>query len=148
MKKLTVAILCLIAGNTLASDDAKAFFKNYEKLGAEFDVKIGDLYARTAKIHAYRLYPHGLEKQGEMTGAQWRGLVKLAMPVAKAKNDKSTFSNIVITPADSGYKIKADRYSVAKCYKDTGYYMVLGKGDEGQLQIVEEYMETQSANNC
>lgn len=70
------------------------------------------------------------------------------MPLAKMKNDKSTFKNIAIKPEGNGYKIKAHRYSEKKCYTDKGYYMLLKRTEKGQLEIVEEYMETQPQSDC
>ncbi|AQP99972.1 hypothetical protein B0W48_09355 [Pseudoalteromonas aliena] len=81
------------------------------------------------------------------TGAQWKQLVQKIMPLAKANNDKNTFSEIRISKVESGYKIKAKRYSDRKCYMDTGYYMILKRQEGGELAILEEYMETKPLSN-
>jgi len=84
----------------------------------------------------------------EMTGVQWKQLITKVMPLAKAQNDKSIFSKIEISEFEDGYKIKADRYSLRKCYTDTGYYMVVKPLSDGSLKIFEEYMETKPLPNC
>lgn len=84
----------------------------------------------------------------ELTGAQWKQLIVRAMPIAKAQNDVSKFSDIKYIETGSGYKVKANRYSVSKCYMDTGYYMIIKSLDDEGYQIVEEYMETQPESDC
>ena len=142
------ALMLALSNFTYASSEPEEFFRNYVELGNSFDPSIASLYSDSAKIRAYRVYPHGLERNMELTGAQWKQLATRLMPLSKAKNDKSIFSNTVITKQGDGYKIKADRYSVLKCYTDTGYYMIVEPESDGQLFIVEEYMETQPRSDC
>jgi len=131
-----------------ASSKPEAFFNRYIELGESFDPSVASLYSDSAKIRAYRVYPHGLERSMELTGVQWKQLATKLMPMAKAQNDKSTYSKAVITKQGDGYKIKADRYSVRKCYTDTGYYMIVEPESNGKLLIVEEYIETQAQSGC
>lgn len=147
---LKIGIVLFLFSSTLAKAEEKPeeFFSRYMHLGNTFDPTVADLYDDDAQILAYRVYPHGLERNMELTGAQWKGLVKKVMPLAKEKNDKSTFSNVVITKIEDGFKIKADRYSVSKCYTDSGYYMVLKLNQDGSLVIVKEYMETKPLPSC
>jgi hypothetical protein len=84
----------------------------------------------------------------EFTGQQWKQLLVRIMPMAKAQNDKSSYSNVVITMQGDGYKIKADRFSERKCYIDSGYYMIVAPNKDGELKILEEYMETQPESDC
>lgn len=146
--KTTLFLLTIISGPLYASDDPLEFFKSYVQLGESFDSDLANLYSEDALIHTYRVYPHGLERNMELTGAQWKALISRVMPIAKAQNDKSTFSDIAVTEIDGGYKIKADRYSVRKCYTDTGYYMIVKPTKNGSLTISEEYMETKPLPSC
>jgi hypothetical protein len=143
-----IFFLLSISSSLQASDQPQGFFKNYVQLGGKFDSKVTELYSDQALIHAYRVYPHGLERSMEFSGVQWKQLLTKVMPAAKAQNDKSTFSNIVVAEVEGGYKIKADRYSVRKCYTDTGYYMVIKPASNGGFKIFEEYMETKPLPNC
>ena len=45
-------------------------------------------------------------------------------------------------------RIKADRYSMRKCYWDRGYYMLISRQLDGRMKIVEEYLETQPQSDC
>ena len=67
---------------------------------------------------------------------------------AEKKGDVSKFKNIVVQEYANKIKIKANRYSVLKCYTDTGYYMIIEKSNSDKYYIVEEYMETQPQSNC
>ena len=146
--KTTLFLLAIISGPVYASDESLELFDSYIQLGESFDPDVANLYSDDALIHAYRVYPHGLERNMELTGAQWKELMSRVMPIAKAQNDKSTFSNIAVTEIEGGYKIKADRYSVRKCYTDTGYYMIVKPTENGSLKIFEEYMETKPLPSC
>ena len=151
MSKVSIVFLIFLSafsGSSAANNTAETFFEKYIELGEKFSTSVADLYRDSAKIHVYRNYPHGLERAMELTGTQWKSLITKAMPVAKAQNDKSTFSNIVITKKGNKYRIKADRYSVRKCYTDKGYYMVVQKNTAGNFGIIEEYMETQPKSDC
>ncbi|MFC6633389.1 hypothetical protein [Microbulbifer taiwanensis] len=146
--KYFITLLVSFSADVIAEDNPGKFFQIYMQLGESFDANVANLYDDSAKIHAYRVYPHGLERNMELSGAQWKELVKKLMPIARAKNDKSTFSDINILEVEGGYKIKANRYSERKCYTDTGYYMILKNGDDGNLAIFEEYMETKPLPDC
>ncbi|MBZ9613768.1 hypothetical protein [Rheinheimera maricola] len=141
-------LVMLFTAAVRAESDPQNFFQNYTRLGDDFNPMVAELYDDSAKIHAYRVYPHGLERNMEFTGAQWKELVKKVMPLAKLQNDNSTFSDIKISEIEGGYKLKANRYSKRKCYTDTGYYMILKKQENGSLAILEEYMETKPLPNC
>ena len=150
MKQLSLLALLAFSLSCFGGDkhDASAFFLRYIELSDKFDIEVTELYSDKAKIHTYRVYPHGLERAIELSGVQWKQLITRVMPMAKEQNDKSSFINISVSKQGDGYKIKADRYSELKCYTDRGYYMVLEPSMTGKLLIVEEYMETQPQTNC
>jgi hypothetical protein len=147
---LMVASLVAVSVSADSTDTkvARAFFAKYVELGDAYDEKVATLYADNAAIRTYRRYPHGLERAMELSGTQWKTLIVKAMPVAKAQADKSTYSDIEISTTGSKVKIKAKRYSVRKCYTDTGYFMVIERQTNGEYLIVEEYFETQPQSNC
>jgi hypothetical protein len=128
--------------------EAKAFFARYAALGDAFDPAVADFYSDEAVIRAFRRYPHGLERSMEISGAQWKSLVRKVMPLAKAQNDRSEYRDPRFEKAGDRVKISAKRYSVRKCYWDPSYYMVLEKQRGGSLKIVEEYTETQPQSDC
>ena len=136
--------------SVLAADNkgAEDFLNRYIDLSNNFDASVSSLYSDTAKIHTYRRYPHGSKRVAEMTGAQWKELLVKVMPRAKQRGDISKFSNLKFYSDGNKLKIKADRYSVLKCYTDKGYYMVIERDEKYGFRIVEEYMETQPQSDC
>ena len=147
---MIVASLAAVPGSADSTDTKaiRAFFAKYVELGEAYDEKIADLYSDNAAIRTYRRYPHGLERAMELSGSQWKALLVKAMPLAKAQADKSTYSDVEVSITGSKAKIKAKRYSVRKCYTDTGYFMVIERRSNGEYLIVEEYSETQPQSNC
>lgn len=150
IKKFIYFVLCYLTTSLAFANNPtpKQFFNHYITLSENFDPTLADLYADTAKIQTFRKYPHGLERSMALSGLQWKMLINKMMPIAKASNDRSKFSNIKITPIAKKYKIKADRFSTIKCYTDKGYYMVIEPKENGAFEIIEEYMETQPNSNC
>jgi len=151
MKKIVMFLVVLLLSKVVFAQGTtkpEELFSEYVALGEAFDIKLLEFYSDDAKISFYRVYPHGLERAMEFTAVEWKDLIVKMMPISKAKNDISTYSNIVITELDSGYKIKADRYPERKCYTDTGYYMILKFATNGQLMISEEYFETKPMPDC
>jgi hypothetical protein len=134
--------------NEATEEDAKRFFEKYVKLGENFDESVAELYADSAKIKMNRLYPNGQMRKMELDGAKWKPLVKQSMPLGKTRGDISKFSEIKITVNGKRVKIKANRFSVIKCYVDKGYYMIIEKDNKGIYRIIEEYMETQPQSDC
>lgn len=128
--------------------EAREYFARYVALGNAYDPTVADLYSDEASIRAFRRYPHGLERAMELSGVQWKALVRKVMPLAKAQNDRSEYKEPQFEVTGGKVKISAKRYSVRKCYWDPGYYMVLQKQANGSLAIVEEYSETQPQSDC
>ncbi len=149
---LVIMFMLISIGTAHAQDadvnSAKEFFRNYVELGENFDVSIPELYSDTAIIMSLRKYPNGVEKPMQLTGTQWKTLVAKAMPLAKARGDKSTFSQVIISIDGKRAKIKANRYSNLKCYTNTGYFMIIERQPDGKYRILEEYMETQPNSDC
>ena len=145
-----VASLAVVSVQADSTDTkaARAFFTKYIELGDRYDEKVANLYSDGAVIRTYRRYPHGLERAMELSGSQWKALLVKTMPLAKAQADRSTYSNVEVSVTGPKAKIKANRYSVGKCYTDTEYFMVIERQSSGAYLIVEEYSETQPQANC
>ena len=149
---LLIVFFVVTGGYACAQDadaeSAKRFFETYVKMGESFDASMADLYLDSATIKNIRRYPNGSEKSMQLTGAQWKELVRKVMPMAKAKGDVSTFSEIYVSIDGKRAKIKANRYSNLRCYTDTGYYMIIERQPDGEYKIVREYTETQPNSDC
>lgn len=151
-----VAVWCVIsvllwaggARSAFADPTAAEFFADYVLLSDQFDASVAELYSDQAVIGIYRRYPHGLERDMELSGAEYKQLVVQYMPLARTRDDRSEFSRVRFEPEGSRVTIRADRYSLAKCYQDTAYHMVVERQALGGYLIVEEYSETQPQSDC
>lgn len=128
--------------------EARAFFDRYVALGDAYDSSLAELYSDNGRIKSTRRYPDGQSRTLEISGTQWKGMIRSAMPLAKAQGDRSDFKNVRVEQAGGLTRIKADRYSVRKCYWDRGYYMLISRQSDGRIRIVEEYLETQPQSDC
>jgi hypothetical protein len=145
---VALTLSALSFATSRSEQEARDFFARYAALGKAYDPAVADLYSDEAFIRAFRRYPHGLERAMELRGVQWKALVRKAMPLAKAQNDRSEYKEPRFEVTGGKVKISAKRYSVRKCYWDPSYYMVLQKQPNGSLTIVEEYSETQPHADC
>ena len=150
MKKLILVLFISISTPCYADshESVSNFFDKYVNLNNAFDETVAWLYSDNAKIRTYQVYPKGLKKALELSGAQWKMLASLIMPVNRLDENQSQFSDITITDHGNGFKIKANRYVEAKCYTDRDYYMIVEPGSDGSLVITEEYSGTLLVSEC
>lgn len=145
---LNLLALPLSANPPASVARVRAFFDNYVKLGDAYDADLANLYSDEAVIKASRQYPDSSRRTLQLSGVQWKSLIAKVLPLAKAQEDRSSYSNIEVEIRADQAKISADRYSERKCYRDTGYYMILQRQSSGNYLIVEEYSETQPQSSC
>jgi hypothetical protein len=145
---LAASLIGEASAQDLQASEARAFFDRYVALSDAYDSSLAELYSDNARIRSARRYPDGQSRALEMTGTQWKGMIRSAMPLAKAQGDRSDFKNVRVERAGELMRIQAERYSVRKCYWDRGYYMLIGRQSDGRIRIVEEYLETQPQSNC
>lgn len=138
------------AGSGAVSEaQALAFFARYVALGEAYDAALADLYADSSRISFNRIYPAPLPpRSAEVNGDQWRAMIRSAMPLAKAKGDRSEYSNVRAELHGDRVMIRADRYPVLKCAWDRGFYMVVARDAAGGLFIAEEHFDTQATSSC
>lgn len=145
---LALCLACGGAGAAVTSAEALQFFDRYVKLGEAFDPALADLYRDESRIQARRRMGVGNDRLMELTGAQWRPLIRNAMPAAKARGDRARFSNLKAEPQGERTRVRAERYSVLKCYTDTDFYVVVARDRENKLYIAEEFSQTQANSSC
>ena len=144
---LGTALSLIGTSHALDLQEGRRFFDRYISLGNSYNPSLATLYADSAAIKTIRRYPTGQIRSLELTGTQWKTLLQKAMPLAKAQGDRSEFKNVRLEAVGDDIRVKADRYSVRKCYWDRGYYMLVRRTAAG-LRIVEEYSETQPESAC
>ena len=95
---VTVATAAIVLAQNVPSADARAkaeqLWNRYVALEAAFDPAVADLYSDDAVIRNRRTYPTGEVREATVPAAQYKVLVRQAIPIAKAKNDLSRYSGL------------------------------------------------------
>jgi hypothetical protein len=126
---------------TQGTEAAKALFDRYVKLEAAFDPGAADLYADDAVIKNKRTYPDGQVREMALPAAQYKSLIRQAMPLAKARGDTNSYSEITFANEGSGVRIRATRYSHLKKYSSP-ISLLVAPGAGGRWLIREELSES------
>jgi hypothetical protein len=146
IRQLLVAALFTTTTTNIAFagsiDRAQDVFAQYGKREAAFDSAVADLYSDTALIKNKRTYPTGQVREVTFPAAQYKFLIRSAMPLAKAKGDYSTYSNVTFSEEGQNIRVKATRYSVLKKYSSP-LSLLIGSNGQGQWLILEELGESQ-----
>jgi hypothetical protein len=121
--------------------DALAFFKEYIARSDRFDPGLADLYADDAAIRSKRIMPDGKTQTLSFSGAQWKALIKQAMPLAKQRGDRNTFRTVSAKPDGNSVVITAERYSHLKSYSSP-FALLVTKDPTGAWKISAELTET------
>jgi len=133
------------AAFTLAADStgkAKELFERYIALERAFDTAAADLYSDDAKIQNTRSYPTGEKRTVTFPAADYKKLIKAAMPFAKVRGDTSTYSDIKYTPEGDRVRIACSRFSELKKYSSP-LSLLVGPDKDGKWLIFEELSESQ-----
>jgi hypothetical protein len=120
---------------------ARTFFARFVEISHAFDPALTDLYADEGRIVSVRKYPDGTERKFEMKGAEYKSLIREAMPTAKARGDISTFTDVSYQRDGTRVRIRATRYSALKQYSSP-YSLLVGPDASGQWLIYEERSST------
>ncbi|WP_368563327.1 hypothetical protein [Pseudoxanthomonas sp. UTMC 1351] len=144
MTNNTILFLCFLVAAPAAAQDqtqVKSIFAQYQSRAKAFDAGVADLYCDTAVIRNVRTYPDGQQRTLELPAPKYKELIRAAMPLAQAKGDYSTYSDVVFTPENVGFRITAVRYSVVKQYSSPVSLLVGDCGD-GSPGILEELSQS------
>lgn len=142
------AFLCIVlftgtatAAAASSQQRAEELFERYQSLAAAFDPAAADLYADDAVITNRRTYPTGEVRELSLPAAQYKELVRAAMPLAKSRGDTNTYSDVQYAIEGDKVRVSAQRYSELKKYTST-LVLVLGPGPDGRWQVLEEHSES------
>lgn len=128
-------------------ESAKRLFDDYVALEHRFDSSIADLYADEASIRNTRKYPFGLPtKVMTLPAMSYKALIRQAMPMAKARGDRSRYSEVSYSMEGDKVRINCIRYSELKKYFSP-FSILAGPGADGKWLIYEEISESRSANS-
>ena len=141
---LAIGFTTLAGAQSLSADSrakAEQIWNRYVALEAAFDPAVADLYADDAVIRARRVYPTGEVREATIPAAQYKTLIRQAIPLAKAKNDISRYSGCTYTAAGPRVRIACARFSTLKNYTSP-LSLVVGPGPDGRWLIFEESSES------
>jgi len=135
----------LVAAQGAPTADARAkaerLLERYIALEAAFDPAVADLYADDAVIRNRRTYPTGEVREVTVPAAQYKALIRQAIPLAKAQNDISRYSGCVYTAAGARVRMACARFSTLKNYTSP-ITLLAGPGPDGAWLIFEESSES------
>lgn len=120
---------------------AEALFAEYQRRAADFDPAVADLYCETATIRNTRTYPDGQQRVLELPAVKYKELVRAAMPAARARGDKSKYSEVAYTQEGDNVRITAMRYSELKQYSSP-LSLLVGPCNDGDWAVLEELGES------
>ena len=147
MRLATLLVLGLTAAvdaQSLSADarvKAEQVWSRYVALEAAFDPAVADLYADDAVIRNRRTYPTGEVREAVVPAAQYKLLVRQAIPLARARNDVSRYSGCTYAAEGARVRVVCARFSELKGY--TSPISVLGgPGPAGAWLIFEELSES------
>jgi hypothetical protein len=142
---LVLSLTALVAAQGAPSADARAnaeqLWNRYVSLEAAFDPAVADLYSDDAVIRNRRTYPTGEVREANVSAAQYKALVRQAIPLAKAQNDTSRYTACTYAAENARVRIVCTRFSVLKNYTSQ-ISMLVGPGPGGGWLIFEELSES------
>ena len=116
---------------------AKALFARFVQLEQAYDPGVAEVYADDAAITDKRTYPNGEVREVTFPPQKYKQLIRQALPVARARGDRSTYTQCVYEPQAPRVRITCARYSELKKYSSP-YTLVVGPSGSGRWQILEE----------
>lgn len=138
------ASLLLVAFSTsapaLAQGNAEAVFAKYKSMERAFDPDVADLYCDSALIRNVRTYPDGQVRTLELPAPKYKQLIRSVMPVAQARGDANTYSNVTFSSEGAHTRINASRYSELKKYTSP-ISLLVGQCGDG-FGILEEISQS------
>ncbi|CAN5159601.1 hypothetical protein BH09PSE6_BH09PSE6_32000 [soil metagenome] len=144
-RSLLLALLTLAAPLPAgaAADLARAqlLFRQYMLLEGNFDAALADLYSDRAVIRNRRWAENGAAREVVIPADRYKQLIRSSMPVARAKGDRSTYSDVNFFAEGDNVRIKATRFAVLKRYASP-ISLLVGPGVGNQWQILEEISES------
>lgn len=133
---------CLSVGaQDLGIDAAKRFFAQYVALENAHDPGVADLYADAAFIKTRRSMPMGDPQDVTFPAPKYKALLRQNMPMAQARGDRNTYSDVTYTPEGNFVRIDALRISEPKKNAAPISFLV-GPSPGGKWLIYEELSES------
>lgn len=130
------------SASATSTDQAKAVFVRYVQLEHSFDPAAADMYTDDALIKNKRTYRTGQVRELTMPAPKYKELIRQSMPLAKARGDTNSYSNVSYTEEGSGVRVHASRFSNLKKYSSQ-LSLLIAPDKSGRWLIHEEISESQ-----
>ena len=142
---ILIGVLTVIAsGDSDASpvDEAKRLFDRYVALERAFDPALAELYSSDAVIRNKRRYPTGQVRELTIPASKYKELIRTSLPLAKARRDTNTYSDVGYVEEDGRVRVTATRFTNLKKYSSP-MSLLVGPSNTGRWLIYEEISESQ-----
>jgi hypothetical protein len=130
-----------VAAQTPAPSSAHELWDDFVELGTGFDPALADLYADDAVIHLTRRYPDGRTRTLELTGKEYKPMVRQAMPIARNRGDLDVYSDVKFEILGERTRITATRYGTLKKYR-APHELIVGSAGSSGWKILQETGES------
>lgn len=132
-----LAITALALAQDSDIDAAKQLFAQYAALENAYDPGVADLYADDALIKQRRKMPMGEPQDVIVPASKYKTLLRQNIEIAKARGDRSTYSDVIYTREGEFIRIDALR-STEMSKRTTPFSIVVGQSPSGKWLIYEE----------
>lgn len=123
---------------TLSNTDIQIenFFEDFISAGKRYDGRLIEFYSNECVAKNVLIAPEGVLKR-ELSGKEYKELLKNSLPTAKQNGDTSLFTDIEYNKDGDFDTIKANRFSVLRGYSSP-YFIKCRKDNKGLYKIFEE----------
>jgi hypothetical protein len=130
-----------VAAQTPAPSSAQELWDDFVELGTGFHPALADLYAEDAVIHLTRRYPDGRTRTLQLTGKEYKPMVRQAMPIARNRGDLDIYSNVHFENLGDRTRITATRYGTLTKYR-APHELIVGNVGSSGWKILKETGES------
>ena len=145
MRSKTLLMLCLaLAASAWAQAVEKAaaqLFQRYVALSRAYDAELAELFDDNAVIVNKRVSANGDVREMTLPAARYKLMLRKALPLARERGDRSTYSNVRYAREGDRVRITALRYSELKKYSSP-LVLLVGAAPGGGWVIYEEHSES------
>ncbi len=147
MKKIILSIFLLFTGMAAfavegTQTEALNFFKSYINAANTYSASLLGMYSSNAKIIRQVIKPNGQLVNVPFSVADYKKQMAISSKIAKLRNYKNSYTNIVVNPVSNGYKITSTRIPSMSKNDSLKTIMVVQKQKNGKWLIIEETMQT------
>lgn len=124
-------------GTSKNVSQAKSLFKIYQRLEAEFDSRLANLYSDSAVITTSKQTPDGVVQTQTIPIERYKKMLRQLMPMAEALEDFGKYTRIDFE--EVGSKVRIDAIRKSKMTQDNLFVRLLvGPDPDGRWLIFEE----------